>query len=337
MKSLLQMNTIFLSMLMEAIPFVLIGVLISGLIQSFVTERWIARVMPRNRYLSSMLGCGVGLLFPSCECGIVPVTRRLLLKGVPLNAGIAFMLTGPIVNPIVLFSTYIAFGNDWKMVWIRAGMAFGVALGVSLLVAAFFPTLPLRAQPASGGNMPPVTAPAGGGSMTPVARPVASGNMAPAPAAKPGPDAGAAVGGRRNSPPPGKRLAGVLLHAIDEFFSVGKYLVLGALIAAAMQTYIPTSSLLKLGSNPLLASLVMMGLAFTMSLCSEADAFIASSFRGTFSTGALSAFLVFGPMIDIKNTLMLLGTFRGKFVAVLVALVGAFTLAGSLIVGRLFG
>ncbi|WP_115992285.1 permease [Cohnella lupini] len=296
------MNTIFLSMIMEAIPFVLLGVLISGLIQSFITERWIARIMPKNRFLSSLFGCSVGILFPSCECGIVPITRRLLGKGVPLNAGIAFMLTGPIVNPIVLFSTYIAFGNDWRVVAIRAGMAFAVALVVSMTVAYFFPVLPLRG----------------------------SEHLTAATSEQP-----IVVSGKRTPLIP--RLGSVLLHAVDEFFSVGKYLVLGAFIAAAMQTFIPTSSLLHIGSNPVMASLVMMALAFTMSLCSEADAFIASSFRSTFSMGALSAFLVFGPMIDIKNTLMLLGSFRSKFVIALIALVSICTLAGSLIVGRLVG
>jgi len=286
---------------MEAIPFVLLGVIISGLIQSFITERWIARMMPKNRLLASLFGCSVGILFPGCECGIVPITRRLLNKGVPLNAGIAFMLTGPIINPIVLFSTYIAFGNDWKVVAIRAGMAFAVALVVSMSVALLFPVLPLRIneqQIAAAAEQP----------ITVIKR-----------------------------QPFFPRLGHVLLHAVDEFFSVGKYLVLGAFIAASMQTFIPTASLLHIGSNPLMSSLVMMGLAFTMSLCSEADAFIASSFRSTFSMGALSSFLVFGPMIDIKNTLMLLGSFRGKFVIVLIALVTVSTLIGSLIVGRFVG
>ncbi|MFD0673104.1 permease [Cohnella sp. GCM10027633] len=308
MTTFYQLNTIFLSMIMEAIPFVLVGVLISGLIQSFITEQWIARVMPKNRVLSSLLGCSVGVLFPSCECGIVPITRRLLNKGVPLNAGIAFMLTGPIVNPIVLFSTFIAFGNDWTMAAIRAGMAFAVALAVSLTLSFLFPTLPLReTQQRLAQAETAATAPATGKPL-PVTRPVWY-----------------------------VRIYQVLLHSIDEFFSVGKYLVLGAFIAASMQTFVPTSTLLHLGSNPVTASLIMIALAFVMSLCSEADAFIASSFRSTFSTGALSAFLVFGPMIDIKNTLMLFGAFRAKFVITLIALVTVFTLIGSLIVGRLFG
>lgn len=306
MVTFLQLNTIFLSMIMEAIPFILLGVIVSGLIQTFLSERWIARVMPRNRYMAAMLGCGVGLLFPACECGIVPITRRLLRKGVPLHAGIAFMLSGPIINPVVLFATYIAFGNDWRMVAVRGGSAIVVAYITAIVLSYLYPKLPMRlredAMPEIAATLDPATA-------MPVPK----------------------------HAPLHRRLFDVMLHAVDEFFSVGKYLVLGAFIAASMQTFIPTSSLMKLGSNPVSASLVMICLAFVMSLCSEADAFIASSFRSTFPIGALSAFLVFGPMIDIKNTLMLTAVFRGKFVLTLIALVVVTTLGVSLLVGRLLG
>nr|WP_286672402.1 permease [Cohnella hashimotonis] len=304
----MQLNTIFISMIMEAIPFVLIGVLVSGVIQTFVTEAWIAKIMPRNVFLRTCFGCGIGLLFPSCECGIVPVTRRLVLKGMPLNAGVAFMLSGPIINPIVLFATFIAFGNDWRMVGIRAGLAIAVAFCVSLAVALIFRGSQLRqASETSGDVVAPVAA-----ALEPSIRAVAK-------------------------PSTRARLSSVVSHGIDEFFDVGKYLVIGAFLAAAMQTYIPTSYLLELGSDPLKASLVMIVLAFVMSVCSEADAFIASSFRSSFTVGSLSAFMVFGPMIDIKNTLMLLSAFRTRFVVALIALVAVFTVAGSLIVGRLFG
>ncbi|REE81226.1 hypothetical protein A8990_11960 [Paenibacillus taihuensis] len=312
MVTFLQLNTIFLSMIMEAIPFILLGVIVSGLIQTFLSERWISRLLPQNRYLASLLGCGVGLFFPACECGIVPITRRLIRKGVPLHAGIAFMLTGPIINPVVLFATYIAFGNDWRMVLIRGGSAVVVAYVTAIVISYLYPKLPMRLHEAA-------------------VMETAAGDAGSAAAAHSG------HAHRAEREPLHRRLYDVMLHAIEEFFSVGKYLVLGAFIAASMQTFIPTSSLMHMGNNPVTASLVMIGLAFVMSLCSEADAFIASSFRSTFSVGALSAFLVFGPMIDIKNTLMLLGVFKGRFVIVLIALVAACTLGTSLLVGRLFG
>jgi uncharacterized membrane protein YraQ (UPF0718 family) len=286
-----------------------------------------------------LFGCGIGVLFPSCECGIVPITRRLIRKGMPLHAGIAFMLTGPIINPIVLFATYIAFGNDWRMVWIRGGMAIAVAFCVSIAISYLFPRLPFKeGEPggtalretaaASEGPTPPSSA--GGRPLSPGA----SGSFPGGPVLA----ASAAAGIAAAVPQPSvwSRLNDVVVHAIEEFFSVGKYLVIGAFIAAGLQTYVPTGTLLRLGGNPVSASLVMIVLAFVISLCSEADAFIASSFRGSFTVGALSAFLVFGPMIDIKNTLMLLGTYRTKFVVVLIGLVAVFTLLGSLAVGRLF-
>lgn len=303
MTTLYQLNTIFISMVMEAIPFVLVGVLLSGLIQSFVKESLIARIMPKNRFLATLTGCGIGLVFPSCECGIVPITRRLMKKGMPLHAGIAFMLTGPILNPIVLFSTYIAFGNSWEMVGIRAGLAAAVAFSVAVLLSYMFKAVPFKNT-----------------KLDTVSSPVTVNERA----------------GEEKRIPVRTKLYEVIVHAIEEFFSVGKYLVLGAFIAACMQTFVPTSTLLQMGSNPVTSSLVMIALAFLISLCSEADAFIAASFRSTFTVGSLSAFLVFGPMVDIKNTLMLLGTFKTKFVIVLIVLITCFTLAGSLLVGRLF-
>lgn len=121
-------------------------------------------------------------------------------------------------------------------------------------------------------------------------------------------------------------------HAIDEFFSVGKYLIIGAFIATAMQTYVKTSTLLAIGQNDVSSSLVMMGLAFVLSLCSEVDAFIASSFSGTFSLGSLIAFLVFGAMVDIKNLLMMLAAFKKRFVFLLITYIVVIVLAGSLLV-----
>lgn len=95
-----QFNTIFLSILIEAIPFVLIGVLIAGFIQIFITEEHIRAWIPKNKIAAVFMSCFVGALFPACECGIVPIVRRLIGKGVPLYAGIGFLLTGPLINPI---------------------------------------------------------------------------------------------------------------------------------------------------------------------------------------------------------------------------------------------
>ncbi|MDG3075502.1 permease [Bacillus halotolerans] len=287
--SFLQLNSIFISILIEAIPFILIGVILSGIIQMFVSEEMIARIMPKNRFLAVLFGALAGILFPACECGIIPITRRLLLKGVPLHAGVAFMLTAPIINPIVLFSTYIAFGNRWSVVFYRGGLALAVSVIIGIILSYQFKDNQLL-KPDEPGHR------------------------------------------HHHHHTLLQKLGGTLRHAIDEFFSVGKYLIIGAFIAAAMQTYVKTSTLLAIGQNDVSSSLVMMGLAFVLSLCSEVDAFIASSFSSTFSLGSLIAFLVFGTMVDIKNLLMMLAAFKKRFVFLLITYIVVIVLAGSLLV-----
>lgn len=287
--SFLQLNSIFISILIEAIPFILIGVILSGIIQMFVSEEMIARIMPKNRFLAVLFGALAGVLFPACECGIIPITRRLLLKGVPLHAGVAFMLTAPIINPIVLFSTFIAFGNRWSVVFYRGGLALAVSLVIGVILSYQFKDNQLLKPEEPGHHY-------------------------------------------HHHHTLLQKLGGTLRHAIDEFFSVGKYLIIGAFIAAAMQTYVKTSTLLAIGQNDVSSSLVMMGLAFVLSLCSEVDAFIASSFSSTFSLGSLIAFLVFGAMVDIKNLLMMLAAFKKRFVFLLITYIVVLVLAGSLLV-----
>ncbi|MGG0463522.1 permease [Priestia aryabhattai] len=284
--SLLQMNTIFISILIEALPFILLGVIISGIIQIFVTDEMMAKAIPKNKFGAIVLASVIGALFPACECGIVPITRRLMAKGVPLYAAIPFMLTGPIINPVVLFATFVAFGNDWKIMIERGVVAFLVSLIVGLILAFQFKTPQVKNE---------------------IHVHTASKKM-------------------------GEKIGDALKHTIDEFFSVGKFVIIGGLIAAAMQTYVNTSTLMALGHGVVSSNVVMMGLSYILSLCSSADAFIASSFRSTFNDSAIIAFLVFGPMFDIKNTLMMLSQFKTKFVFSLFVYVFILVLVLSLLI-----
>jgi uncharacterized protein len=284
--SLLQMNTIFISILIEALPFILLGVIISGIIQIFVTDEMMAKAIPKNKFGAIVLASVIGALFPACECGIVPITRRLMAKGVPLYAAIPFMLTGPIINPVVLFATFVAFGNDWKIMIERGVVAFLVSLIVGLILAFQFKTPQVKNE---------------------IHVHTASKKMS-------------------------EKIGDALKHTIDEFFSVGKFVIIGGLIAAAMQTYVKTSTLMALGHGVVSSNVVMMGLSYILSLCSSADAFIASSFRSTFNDSAIIAFLVFGPMFDIKNTLMMLSQFKTKFVFSLFVYVFILVLLLSLLI-----
>ncbi|RXT14029.1 permease [Ammoniphilus sp. CFH 90114] len=293
--SVLNLNTIFLSILIEAIPFVLIGVLIAGMIQIFVTEDHIQKWMPKNRFLAVFMSCVLGGLFPACECGIVPIVRRLIAKGVPVYAGVGFLLTGPIINPIVILSTYMAFGNDGQMAGMRMLLGFTVALVVASIISLIFKGNQLKKTMQSGQ--------------------VQSSSSI-----------------QHGTQPLSKRIEQMFKHSIDEFFDMGKYLILGAFFAAFVQTYVSSVWLMKLGEGVILSTLVMMALAFLLSLCSEADAFIAASFRNLFTPSALLGFLVYGPMLDLKNMIMMHAVFRARFVIVLCSLISIVVFASIMLI-----
>ena len=289
--SVLQMSVIFLSIVIEALPFVLLGCLISGALQVFLTPERVTKILPKNKLASIAMGCGLGVFFPSCECGIVPIVNQFVKKDVPVHTAFAFMLTAPIVNPIVIFSTFIAFGNSAKFAFLRVVGSLLVAMVVGVWLAYFNQQGVLKQQ-----SLPLMQ------SHTPHSHHHHGHDHAP-------------VEGR------GQQIKVLLQHSLDEFFDTGRYLIIGGLIASAMQTYLPTGLMLTLGSTKLLAVFVMLLLALTLSLCSEADAFIGSSLLSLFGVGPVVGFLVFGPMVDIKNLLMMKRYFTGRFIASLVGLV----------------
>src|SRR5512141_989030 len=127
--------TTFLSIFIEAAPFLPLASIASGLIAVFVTPDDMARVIPRNPILATIIGALLGLIFPVCECGVVPVVRRLYQKGLPISAGIAFLLGAPVLNPVVIASTYTAFGLT-TVFWARMGFTFLVAVAVGLVFTA---------------------------------------------------------------------------------------------------------------------------------------------------------------------------------------------------------
>ncbi|PPA69564.1 permease [Jeotgalibacillus proteolyticus] len=295
--SFIQLNTIFLSILIEAVPFVLIGVLTAGFIQMYITEEHIRRWIPKNKYKAIIMSCLVGAVFPACECGIVPIVRRLVKKGVPLYAGVGILLTGPLINPMVILSTYMAFGNHVTMAGLRVGGGFTAALLITLSISTLFKSNQLKG---------------------PLADPVHK---------------EAQAGTNRSF---SYKARGMMQHSIDEFFDMGKYLIIGAFIAASFQTYIPVKSLYLFGDGLMYSTSVMMGLAYFLSLCSEADAFIGASFSNLFPSVSILAFLIYGPMIDLKNTIMLLSVFKIKFVTVLLLLITAIVFGSIIVTQSLF-
>lgn len=290
--SLQSFKTMFISIILEAFPFILLGVLASSFMQVFISENTIQRFIPRNPVVGVVFACILGILFPVCECGLIPVIRRLMAKGMPLYIAVVFILVGPIVNPVVFAATYAAFRNYPMMVYSRMGLALLVGAAIGLIVYRFIRGSPLKNSRATlyGGE--------------------------------------AKTEHIHHS---SNKLFTMLTHAADEFFEMGKYLMFGSLIAASIQTFVPRSDLLQLGQGDISSHFFMMGLAFILSLCSTADAFVASSFASTFTAGSLLTFLVFGPMLDLKTTMMLLTVFRVRFVALLALLIIVFVFLGSLL------
>jgi len=291
-------TTRFLGIFIEAVPFLLLGALASGLIDAFVRPDDIARLIPRNAVGGTLVGGVLGFLFPVCECGVVPVVRRLYTKGLPVSVGVAFLLAAPVINPVVLVSTYVAFGFGPVLVG-RFVITYVVAVIVGLVFA-------VAARPRD------------------VLRPSASVMLRGVPAGGSSEAVEADLGLPTLAPPAKRTFRAGLRNAIgtatDDFFDMGRYLVIGSLLAAAMQTFIPQEALTALGSGPVTSVLVMQALAFLLSVCSTVDAFLALAFVNTFTPGSILAFLTFGPMVDIKSTLMFAGVFRPRVVFYLIAL-----------------
>ncbi len=293
--------TRFLGIFIEAVPFLLLGSLTSGLIETFVKTDDVLRFMPRSRLGAALGGTVLGLVFPVCECGVVPVTRRLFRKGLPLSMGVAFLLAAPFMNPIVFASTYIAFGFGGVLIG-RALLTVLVAVIVATVIGSF-------ADPRE--VLKPSSAKAGEDCH----------------------DHHHPIGG------PGLRakLFSAMQIGADDFFEMGRFLILGSGLAALLQTFVPQDSLLALGSGPIMSVLFMQILAFLLSVCSTVDSFLALAFVNTFSTGAIISFLSFGPMVDIKSTLMFTGVFRRKIVLYLVLLPFVLNLLAGVLINVALG
>lgn len=287
--------TIFLGIFIEAVPFLIAGAIVSGLIAVFVDQSSIDRYLPKAALPGALVGGALGLAFPVCECGVVPVVRRLYGKGLPISIGIAFLLAAPVVNPIVILSTYSAFG--WGPIFVgRIVFSFLIAVVVGLLFS--------RARPEE------VLLPAL----------YQSHHDACCHVHDHGADHDHAHDHHRPQAPFTQRVGQALNLAGDDFLDMVRYLIAGSMLAAAMQTLVQQSTLLAVGQGPVISVVVMQALAFILSVCSTVDAFLALAFAGTFTTGSVVAFLVFGPMVDIKSSLMFLGVFQRRVVAYLILL-----------------
>ncbi|MNN02875.1 putative permease [compost metagenome] len=295
--NLLTFKTMFISIFLEALPFILMGVFFSALLQMLVSEQLIARIIPKKPLLGMLSASLLGFIFPICECGMIPVIRRLISKGMPVYIAVIFILSGPILNPIVFFATYTAFRSRPEVIYSRMGLAFIASLVIGILIYRLIRYNPLRLSTETIY-----------GDQTDEAKHQSV----------------------------GEKLTSFFMHMINEFFEMSKYLILGAFVTALIHTFVNTSQLLTYGQGSIKSHLFMAGFAYVLSICSTSDAFVASSFVNTFSAGSLITFLVLGPMLDFKSTLMLLSVFKTKFVISMGALIVITVLALSIGLDFLF-
>lgn len=334
--------TLFFSLMVEAIPFLLLGVLFSSALLLFVDERRLVAAMPQNPALGALAGSLFGFLFPVCECGNVPVARRLIVQGAPSSVAIGFLLAAPTVNPIVFWATWTAFRDQPEIVFLRIGFSILIATIVGWVFSTQKDLRPLlqvstaRMMPRSARSGSASTSSGASGSSMLLqsgtfllGQPNLPQRLEPNMAMVSSGSAALALSFPR-------RFQLMLENIIQEFRELGGMLVLGSAIAAIVQVAIPREVILTLGQGPVVSIIAMMILAWVVSICSTVDSFFALSFASTFTSGSLLAFMVFGPMIDVKNIGLLFSVFRGRAILYLFALAAQLTFLLTLIVNLYF-
>jgi uncharacterized membrane protein YraQ (UPF0718 family) len=275
--------TVFIAVAVQAMPFLVLGVTVSGAIAAFVPPGAIARLLPRRPALAVPAAAAAGVALPGCECGSVPVAGRLVAAGVTPAAALAFLLSAPAINPIVLTATAVAFPDRPVMVLARLLASLLASIGVGLLWLVVGRDDLLR----------------------------------PA---------------RRWEPPTGSRTRRFLARAQHDFLQAGGFLVVGAGAAATLQTLVPRRVVDSLAHAGPLTILALGALAVLLALCSEADAFVAAGLK-QFSLTARLAFLVVGPMVDVKLIALQAGTFSPRFAWRFAPLTFAVAIVSATLVG----
>lgn len=326
----------FLSILFEGAPFILLGTLISGFIDIYLPAGTMDRLLPRNRTAAVMVAGLLGGIFPVCECAVVPVIRRLVAKGLPFSCAITYMLAAPILNPITALSTWKAFSGQGAALMTSSRLIIGylVAVGVGLVVARLSLRRVLRPSLVASLENQGTTATHCG------CHPVDAGHgehddhsdhehhgahhaHGECAAHGCGHDAGGVAAAD------GERLVAAFRSALKDFVDVAVYFTVGVAITALFNTGIAPGAkwLDQVASQPLGAPAALMALAYVLSLCSTSDAFIAATLD-RFTYGAKLAFLVFGPMMDVKLTFLYQTVMRRRFILLMAA--GIFLVTGAI-------
>lgn len=293
MAELMLFSTTATAIVLEASPFLLLGSLVGAILEVFVSEKAMLRFIPKNADGQVAVGLFAGILLPSCECGIVPIARRLMLKNVPPRTAIPYMMTAPVVNPVVIASTLFAFQGDLRITLLRLCLVMIPAVGLGLALGDAPAETVLRRSP---DILPKFDESRTAGHHEH--------------------DHGCDCGCHEHEAH-GRSFRAVLHHTGTEFLSMARFLVFGALVASAFKTFTPPEWLNFFTETTWMAIVGLMLLAVLLSICSEADAFVAASFAG-FPTMAKVAFLALGPMVDLKLIPMFFSVFKRRIAVTLI-------------------
>lgn len=322
----------FLSILLEGAPFILLGTLISGFIDVYLPSNTLERILPRNKY-GAILLCGVlGIFLPVCECAVVPVIRRLVKKGLPVSCALTYMLAAPIVNPVTALSTWKAFSGQEPlfMVGSRLAMGYIIAIVVGFLIlrvplAAILKSSFLKSLTVSKDQHAPLQTDQTCCGQTDHDH---CSHDHDEPCGEPGAALGAPTPDHSEHAPH-SRLTLALRSALRDFVDVGVYFVIGVTITALFNTGIAPGAawIDQMAQGTVAAPATLMILAFLLSLCSTSDAFIAATLD-KFGYAPRLAFLVFGPMMDIKLIFLYQTVLQKRFILYLA--IGLFLAIGAL-------
>jgi len=284
--------TISISVILESLPFIVLGLVLSILVQVWLPDDFIIKRLPKNAILRRMTISLLGMLMPVCECGNIPLARGLIVKGLSVSDSLTFLLAAPILNPITIITTQQAFGGDSTILIARLLGGFAIAN----IIGMIFSKYPMNKNMLTDGFQEICE--------TPKAHDHSHKQRA-------------------------KRSTKILLQELNAIMPA---LFIGAFIAGAIQLLGPREVLTLLGADPILSVIAMMLLAFVVSICSNVDAFFALAFKNTFTTGALVSFLTFGPMIDIKMLALMRTTYRPIVIVQVTALVALMSFVLGLVV-----
>ncbi len=320
-------SIIFMSIFFESMPFLLLGAFISSIIETYVSDETMAKIVPKNKILGSIVGVFLGFFLPACDCAVIPVSKRLIKKKVPLNVAISFMLASPIINPVVLLSTYQAFyRNNPEIFWYRFGLGIGIALVIGIIMDMIFgkeKVITNSSDECMCHHHDDVEVEEGFEDLLDHKH-------------KHEHDHGHECHCHHHDEKhtiKGDFLS-ITKHTAFDFFDVVKYLMFGALIASCVQVLLPRNILMIFNNNHMLSILVLMLFAYLISLCSTSDSFVGKSLMSTFSKTSILAYLLLGPMIDIKNTVVLFGNYKKSFVITLISLIFIIIFICSVLVVR---